>query len=215
MNLPTEPRPEKLPAPAKSGHTTHFSIMDQWGNIVSYTSTIEAVWGTGIMVPGYGFLLNNDLTDFNFTSQRDPANGNPGTNDVAPGKRPMSSMTPSIIFKQGKPVAAYGSPGGANIINTVLQITLNLIDYGMSIQQAIDSPRISVTSVERPILREPGFSESIIQRLKNLGHPVEDNVTTIGSVQAVIIDLSSGRVFGGADQRREGTVIRLSLPEKP
>ena len=130
----------------KGVHTTHFSVVDKHGNVVSYTTTIENTWGTGITVPGYGFLLNNELTDFNFDPTFNPVTGNPGANDVAPFKRPRSSMSPTIMFRNGRPLAAYGSPGGATIINSVLNITLNLIDHGMSIQQAIDAPRLSVTS---------------------------------------------------------------------
>ena len=138
-----QPKPSRIKE--ESPHTTHFSIVDRWGNVVSYTSTIEFTWGSGITVPGYGFLLNNELTDFNFVPSADAAEGNPGANDVAPGKRPRSSMAPTVLFRDGKPVAAYGSPGGATIINSVLNVTLNLIDHGMTMQQAIDAPRLSVT----------------------------------------------------------------------
>jgi gamma-glutamyltranspeptidase/glutathione hydrolase len=203
----------------KGVHTTHFSVIDKKGNVVSYTTTIENTWGTGIMVPGYGFLLNNELTDFNFTPQRNPATGNPGANDVAPFKRPRSSMSPTMLFKNGEPFAAYGSPGGATIINSVLNITLNLIDHGMSIQEAINAPRLSVTSAGGAISCEPDFSPPFpaasLQGLKDLGHlvPTVGGVPAcnarIGSVQAVVIDLKTGRQFGGADPRREGTVIGL------
>jgi gamma-glutamyltranspeptidase/glutathione hydrolase len=195
------------------GHTTHFSVVDKWGNVVSYTTTIEAGWGTGIMVPGYGFLLNNELTDFNFPPVYNPGTGNPGANDVAPFKRPRSSMTPSMLFKDDKPFAAYGSPGGATIINSVFQITLNLIDHGMSIQEAIDAPRISATSAAGSVAREAGFSDAAIQGLRDLGHTVASSTTTIGSVQGVIIDLQTGKQYGGADPRREGTVIGLPRPQ--
>jgi gamma-glutamyltranspeptidase/glutathione hydrolase len=188
------------------GHTTHFSVVDKHGNLVAYTTTIEAGWGTGIMVPGYGFLLNNELTDFNITPQI-----NPGTNDVAPFKRPRSSISPTILFKDGKPIAAYGSPGGATIINSVLQITLNLIDHGMTIQEAIDAPRISMTSVSGSVSREAGFSDAVIAELKALGHSV-GNPGGIGSVQGVVVDLQTGKQYGGADSRREGTVIGLPRP---
>ena len=110
------------------GYTTHFSVVDQWGNVVSYTTTIEAGWGTGIMVPGYGFLLNNELTDFNFGLNPHPRFGGPGANDVQGGKRPRSSMTPSILFKGSEPIAAFGSPGGATIINSVYNALINLVD---------------------------------------------------------------------------------------
>jgi gamma-glutamyltranspeptidase/glutathione hydrolase len=224
-----DPRPydmASIPSPVKLaaltdqpevGHTTHFAVVDKWGNIVTYTTTIEQGWGTGIMVPGYGFLLNNELTDFNFTPtyNPDPDHYNPGANDVAPFKRPRSSMSPTMLFKDGKPFAAYGSPGGATIINTVLQITLNLLDHGMAIQEAIDAPRISVTSASATAIvsREAGFSDAAIQGLRDLGHPVSNSTSTIGSVQAVIIDLQTGKLYGGADSRREGTVIGLPRPQ--
>ena len=225
---PDDPRPfdtALMPFPFKlaaltnqpdAGHTTHFAVVDKWGNVVSYTTTIEAGWGTGIMVPGYGFLLNNELTDFNFTptANPDPNNYNPGANDVAPFKRPRSSISPSILFRDGKPIAAYGSPGGSTIINSVLQITLNLIDHGMSIQEAIDAPRISSTTstpAGGSISREEGFSAEVIEELEALGHEFRDP-SSIGSVQAVVIDLQTGKQYGAADQRREGTVIGLPRP---
>ena len=229
--LPDDPRPyddtcntliSSLAAPAgqsESGHTTHFAVVDKWGNVVSYTTTIEAGWGTGIMVPGYGFLLNNELTDFNMvpTANPDPDNFNPGANDVASQKRPRSSMSPSILFKGDEPIAAYGSPGGSTIINSVFQITLNLIDHGMSIQEAIDAPRISSTTSNPPgttVSREAGFSDTAIQGLRDLGHTISNSTSTIGSVQAVVIDLQTGKLYGGADSRREGTVIGLPRPRK-
>jgi len=229
--LPDDPRPyddtcntliSSLAAPAgqsESGHTTHFAVVDKWGNVVSYTTTIEAGWGTGIMVPGYGFLLNNELTDFNLvpTANPDPDNFNPGANDVASQKRPRSSMSPSILFKGDEPIAAYGSPGGSTIINSVFQITLNLIDHGMSIQEAIDAPRISSTTSNPPgstVSREAGFSDTAIQGLRDLGHTISNSTSTIGSVQAVVIDLQTGKLYGGADSRREGTVIGLPRPRK-
>ena len=211
----------------KGIYTTHFSIVDKWGNVVSYTTTIEQTWGSGIMVPGYGFLLNNELTDFNFTPTFDAATGNPGANDVAPGKRPRSSMSPTIVFRKGEPVAAYGSPGGSTIINSVLNTTLNLIDHKMTLQQAIDAPRLSVTSAAGGVSCEggqpfmlPAFSQATLDALRfTLLHPVPlvptvggvpTCASSIGSVQGIVIDLKTGRQFGGADQRREGTVIGIT-----
>lgn len=199
----------------KGIHTTHFSVVDKEGNVVSYTTTIENTWGTGITVPGYGFLLNNELTDFNFTPTRNEATGNPGANDVAPFKRPRSSMSPTMLFRGGKPVAAYGSPGGATIINSVLNVTLNLVDHRMSIQEAIDAPRFSVTSAAGTITCEAGFRAETLQGLLALGHavPVQNGApncnSRIGSVQGVIVDLETGNQYGGADKRREGTVIGI------
>ena len=146
---------------------------------------------------------------------------------VAPGKRPRSSMSPTIVFRKGEPVAAYGSPGGSTIINSVLNTTLNLIDHKMTIQQAIDAPRLSVTSAAGGVSCEggqpfmlPAFSQATLDALRfTLLHPVPlvptvggvpTCASSIGSVQGIVIDLKTGRQFGGADQRREGTVIGIT-----
>lgn len=206
----------------ESLHTTHFAVVDRWGNMVSYTSTIEYTWGSGITVPGYGFLLNNELTDFNFLPGADAAAGNPGANDVAPYKQPRSSMAPILLLKDGRPVAAYGSPGGATIINSVLNVTLDLIDHGMTMQQAIDAPRLSVTHATGKVSCESGqdfmlphFSIAAQDALRKLGHVglgeagTDGCGETIGSVQAVVVDPATGAHRGAADRRREGTVIRV------
>ncbi|EHR72848.1 gamma-glutamyltranspeptidase [Burkholderiales bacterium JOSHI_001] len=219
---PPGPKPhlEAMPYEEHKGtHTTHFAVADRWGNVVTYTTTIENTWGTGITVPGYGFLLNNELTDFNFTPTADASTGNPGANDVAPFKRPRSSMSPTLLFKNGRPIAAYGSPGGATIINSVFNTTLNLVDHRMSIQQAIDAPRLSVTSALGTVSCEGGASfmqppipAASFDALKALGHLMPAAGTcsaSIGSVQGVAIDPATGLQTGGADLRREGTVILL------
>jgi gamma-glutamyltranspeptidase/glutathione hydrolase len=215
-------RSKPLPTRQESPHTTHFSIVDRWGNLVTYTSTIEYTWGSGITVPGYGFLLNNELTDFNFMPSADAATHNPGANDVAPNKRPRSSMAPTVLFKDGKPVAAYGSPGGSTIINSVLNVTLNLIDHGMTLQQAIDAPRVSVTQAAGRVnceggapFMQPHFSVAAQDALRSLGHVglgeagTDGCQASIGSVQAVATDLATGTHLGAADPRREGTVIQV------
>ena len=190
------------------GYTTHFSVVDQWGNIVSYTTTIEQGWGTGIMVPGYGFMLNNELTDFNFGFNLHPRFGGPGANDVEGGKRPRSSMTPTILFKGREPVAAFGSPGGATIISSVYNVLINLVDHHMTLKQAIEAPRISVTTLKNVIAREAGFAETEIAKLRALGHVVGDPAP-IGNVNAIFIDLRTGRQYGAVDSTREGGLIGL------
>jgi gamma-glutamyltranspeptidase/glutathione hydrolase len=116
-------------------HTNHLVVADRWGNVVSYTNTIEQIAGSGILVPHRGFLLNNELTDFNFIT---------GTaNSPAANKRPRSSMSPTIVMKDGRVVEAIGSPGGSTIITTVLQVLLNQIDFGMTLPEAIEAPRAS------------------------------------------------------------------------
>ena len=142
--------------PAEPPATTHLTVADRWGNVVSYTLTIEQTGGSGIVVPGYGFLLNNELTDFN------PAPLFPGVPDPnlpAPGKRPRSSMSPTIVFRAGKPVVAVGSPGGATIITTVLQILVEHLDRGLSLPEAIAAPRVSQRNSD-PGDAEPAFLAS-------------------------------------------------------
>jgi gamma-glutamyltranspeptidase/glutathione hydrolase len=197
--------------------TTHFSVVDGEGNMVSYTNTIESSHGIGVFA-GYdredgsfrnhGFLLNNELTDFNMAPTTNPFTGGPGFNDVEPGKRPRSSMAPSMIFSpEGEPLVAYGSPGGATIINSVLNVTINLIDHGMSLQEAIDAPRVSAASSGSNVSLELGFSAALVSGMADLGYSV--NRGEVGSVQAVLVDPRTGKQYGAADARREGAVIGL------
>ena len=155
---PGNPYPFQHAASASNGEsregvsTTHLTVADRWGNIVSYTFTIEQIGGSGMVVPGRGFLLNNELTDF------DPTPGL--ANSPGPGKRPRSSMSPSIVFSGGRPVLALGSPGGSTIITTVLQLLINQVDFGMSLPDAIAAPRASqrntaLTTAESAFLAAP------------------------------------------------------------
>ena len=225
-----DPRPFDL-KPAKPGRklavadpvtgpgetTTHFSVVDRWGNVVSYTNTIESSHGIGVFAGwhgddgrfrSFGFLLNNELTDFNTVPSTNPYTGEPGTNDVQPGKRPRSSMAPTMLFTpRGKPVLAYGSPGGATIINSVFNVTLNLVDHRMGLQQSIDAPRVSVAGTGSSVSVDPAMPDETVQALTGLGYTVTR--TDIGSVQAVLLDPRNGRQYGAADPRREGTVIAL------
>jgi gamma-glutamyltranspeptidase / glutathione hydrolase len=121
-------------------NTNHFVVSDRWGDVVSYTNTIEQIGGSGIVVPGRGFLLNNELTDFNFAPTQGTA---PDPNLPAPGKRPRSSMSPTIALRDGRPFVAVGAAGGATIITTVLGILVNRIDFGMTLPDAIAAPRAS------------------------------------------------------------------------
>lgn len=189
--------------------TTHFTVIDENGNVVSWTSTIEGTWGSGLTVPGYGFLLNNELTDFNFVPQQTNTAEDfaPGANDVAADKRPRSSMAPTMLFKDDTFYAAYGSPGGSTIINSVVNITVNLIDHGMSVQDAIDAPRIS--SGGGSISFEDAFDAQALEGLTDLGHTLRDAASDIGSVQAVRLDAETALVEAGADSRRAGTVVGL------
>jgi len=172
--------------------------MDKWGNIVSFTTTIEQVFGSGIMVPGYGFMLNNEMTDFDATPG--------GVNQVEPGKRPRSSMSPTLLLKDGKPFMAVGSPGGPTIIASVAQTIINVIDHKLSIQQAIEAPRI-YSSTYPKVRWESGIGQDVILDLLGRGHQFDEEPQNIGNVQAVIFDYITGKMYGGADNTREGTVL--------
>jgi gamma-glutamyltranspeptidase / glutathione hydrolase len=199
--------------------TTHFTIVDATGNIVTYTTSVEALWGTGLMVPGFGFMLNNQLTDFNFVPRRlggpDDPDFDPGANDVAPFKRPRSSMAPTIVFardEQGeRPIAAYGSPGGSAIINTVFNVTLDLIDHRLPIGEAVERPRLSLTQPAdaATTMVEAGFDPGVLEGLRALGYSFPQQPSVIGAVQAAIIDPDTGVLFGDGDARRNGTAIGL------
>lgn len=181
------------------GETTHYTVADKWGNIVSFTTTIEQLFGTGIMVPGYGIMLNNELTDF------DAVPGGP--NEVEPNKRPMSSMTPTIVFKDDKPFMTVGSPGGATIIASVAQVLLNVIHYDMDLKDAIEEPRIY--SNKYPSIRwEKGIPEETRLQLEQMGHKWENTPVEIGNVNALIIR-DDGSYYGAADSSREGSSIGI------
>lgn len=188
---------------AESEETTHFSVVDKMGNAVSLTYTLEYGYGSRITVDGAGFLLNNEMGDFNPIPGKTMRNGIIGTppNLVAPEKRMLSSMSPTIVAKDGKPVLVIGSPGGRTIINTVLQVILNVIDHGMNVAQAIEAPRIhhqwlpDVTSMERF-----GFSPDTRQLYEMRGHEIRFRGQQ-GSAMGIFIDHEQGLLYGGADSR--------------
>lgn len=181
-----------------TGQTTHFSVVDKAGNLVAYTTTIEQVFGSGIMVPGYGVMLNNEMTDF------DAVPG--GVNQVEPYKRPLSSMSPTLVLQDGKPFMALGSPGGPTIIASVAQTLMNVIDFRMPIQEAILAP--GIYSSAYPTVRwEPGLTQDARLELTSKGHSFEAGPTYIGNVQGVIFDYTTGKMYGGADNTRQGTVL--------
>ncbi|MFC0274993.1 gamma-glutamyltransferase [Metabacillus herbersteinensis] len=187
------------------GETTHFTVTDRWGNVVSYTTTIEQVFGTGIMVPGYGFMLNNELTDF------DAVPG--GANEVQPNKRPLSSMTPTIVFEDDQPVLTVGSPGGPTIITSVLQTILHAIEYDMELKAAVEEPRIYTNNLSS-YRYEDGISPDVIGQLNAMGHRFGPNPVTIGNVQSILIDHESGTFKGVADSSRNGAAIGVDLKGK-
>ena len=165
---------------AEGTSTTHLTTWDRRGNVVAYTLTIEQTGGSGIVVPGRGFLLNNELTDFNFTPTQGTA---PDPNLPAPGKRPRSSMSPTIVLDDGKPVLAVGSPGGSMIITTVLQTLLNRLDFGYALLDAVAAPRASQRNTAS-VSAEPAFIASWAAALEARGHTFA-SVAEIGAVTAI------------------------------
>jgi len=188
----------------ESPQTTHYSIMDKQGNIAAVTKTINYVFGSGIVPKGYGFILNDEMDDFDAEI---------GTaNEVQPGKRPMSSMSPTIVLKDGKPVMTVGAPGSQRIISGVAQVISNVIDFDMDIQDAISAPRIHAgsdwTTSDETIMVETRIDPAVIEELKAMGHPILETGDWMDypCVQAVQM-LPDGTLRGGADPRRDGKAV--------
>ncbi|MGW5051963.1 gamma-glutamyltransferase [Actinokineospora sp. NPDC004072] len=200
------PAPPSAPSMENEVHTNHFVVSDARGNIVSYTNTIEEVGGSGIVVPGRGFLLNNELTDFNFTPTQGTA---PDPNLPAPGKRPRSSMSPTIVLHDGKPFLALGSPGGSTIITTVLQILVNRIDFGMTLREAVAAPRASQRNTPTT-LAEPAFIATA-DHLTHLGHRFTQQ-PAIGAAAALEFTPTHTKAVG-EPHRRGGTHAAVVTPE--
>jgi gamma-glutamyltranspeptidase/glutathione hydrolase len=185
--------------------TTHFSVIDQWGNMVAMTATNNTGFGSGYVIPGTGIFLNNEMDDF--SARPGVANyfGLVGAeaNAIEAGKRPLSSMTPTLVFFEGAPFMVAGSPGGPRIITTVLQVMLNVIDHGMNIQGAVDAPRIHHQWLPDRIYLESGIPYDVIENLIIRGHDVMVGGTW-SAAEAILIDLESGLIYGGTDSRVEG-----------
>ncbi len=190
------------PGDRVDGQTTHYSVIDAHGNVVSYTTTIEQVFGSGIMVPGYGIMLNNELTDFD----AEPG----GANEVQPNKRPLSSMTPTIVFNDGQPVMTVGSPGGQTIITSVLQTILNTYEYGLPLEDALNEPRIFTNNPDNYIYEE-GIPEDVIQQLNDMGHGFTEEPSPIGNVNSIMYNPEDGTYTGATDENRNGAAFGFDL----
>ena len=193
-----------VPAPPHEGdNTTHFSVADDFGNAVSNTYTLNFSYGVGLVAEGTGVLLNNELDDFTAAPGASNAYGLVGfeANLPGPGKRPLSSMTPTIVLKDGKPVLVTGSPGGSRIISTVLQVIVNVLDYDMNVAAAVGAPRLHHQWLPDQVRAEHGFSENIIAGLRARGHTV---VMPVGQTSANSIAVTSDGFFGAPDPRTRG-----------
>jgi gamma-glutamyltranspeptidase/glutathione hydrolase len=193
---------EGNPNAYESPETTHFSIVDRWGNAVSNTYTINFSYGSGITVAGAGFLLNNEMDDFSAKPGEPNAYGLIGgeANRIAPEKRMLSSMSPTIVRRDGQNYLVTGSPGGSRIITTTLQILMNVIDHGMNIQSAVSVPRIHHQWLPDEIRIEQGISPDTVRMLEAMGHTVVPG-SAMGAIQSILID-DEGVRHGGADPRR-------------
>lgn len=186
-------------------HTTHYSVLDRHGNAVAVTYTINALFGSGLMAGDTGFLLNNEMDDF--TSKPGVPNlfglVQGRANAIAPGKRPLSSMSPTIVLKDGKPLMLTGSPGGSTIISTVVETMLNVLDFGMNAQQAVDAPRMHMQWYPDRIDVEPGYLRDDTRgALEHMGYELH-TAQPWGAAEVIVVDPGTGRIEGANDGRRE------------
>ena len=188
----------------ETSETTHFNVIDAEGNAVSLTYTLNGGYGNGVTVPGLGFLLNNEMDDFAAKP------GSPNlfgliqgeSNAIAPHKRPLSSMTPTIVTRDGKLYMVVGAPGGGRIINGVMEVILNVLDFGMDVQQAVDQPRLHHQWKPDKISLERGFSPDTIALLRRMGHEVDPDGGGVASVEALLVD--GGWIQGAQNGRSNG-----------
>ncbi|WP_220335077.1 gamma-glutamyltransferase [Paracoccus thiocyanatus] len=190
-------------APYESDQTTHFSVVDKDGNAVSNTYTINLNYGSGLVAEGTGVLMNNEMDDFSAKPGVPNAFGLVGgdANAVEPGKRPLSSMTPTMVLKDGKVWLVTGSPGGARIITTVLQVVMNMIDHGMNVAEASTAPRVHHQWLPDELRVEEGVSLDTIRILQGKGHSVAVK-EAMGSTQSIMRDPRTGTLYGASDPRR-------------
>lgn len=196
--------------PYESPQTTHYSVADSLGNCVSVTTTLNDSYGCKVVVEGAGFLLNNEMDDFSAKPGVPNLYGLVGNeaNAIAPGKRMLSSMTPTIVLKDGKPWLIVGSPGGPQIITTVLQIVLNMIENRMNVQEAVDAPRFHHQWLPDKIAFEKrAFQTDVIERLSSIGHTLDETGSIMGSVQAIFFDTKHGLLLGASDPRGYGEAV--------
>ncbi len=196
------------PAGSESGETTHFAVVDEQGNAVAVTYTLNGGYGSGVTVPGLGFLLNNEMDDF----AAKPCEPNMfglvqgEGNAIQPGKRPLSSMTPTIVLRDGKLFAVLGAPGGSRIPTAVLEVFLNIVDFKMNAQDAVDYPRFHHQWKPDKLSLDHNFSPDTVALLRAKGHDVDYAAGTVGArVEAIVID--GGWLQGGSDGRGNGKAV--------
>jgi len=189
--------------PHEGSNTTHFSVVDHLGNAVSNTFTLNFSYGVGLIADGTGVLLNNELDDFTAAPGASNAYGLVGfeANLPGPGKRPLSSMSPTIVLKDGKPILVTGSPGGSRIISTVLQVIVNVLDYDMDVASAVAAPRVHHQWLPDEVRMERGFADDVITALKAKGHTIGE---PLGQTSANSIAVTDHGLLGAPDPRTRG-----------
>ena len=194
-----------------SHETTHYCVADRFGNVVATTVTLNSLYGCATVVEGAGFFLNNEMDDFAVKPGLPNQFGLLGgeANAIAPGKRSLSSMTPTIVLRDGQPFLALGARGGSRIPTAVAQIIINVIDFGMNIQEAVDAPRIHHQWLPDELLYEPrGLSQDVVAKLTYMGYVLQDIGEPLnGRAQALMIDPKEGIFFGGPDPRENGVAL--------
>jgi gamma-glutamyltranspeptidase/glutathione hydrolase len=205
---PLHATPSEQIRPGKLGgregtETTHFNVVDNDGNAVAVTYTLNNGYGSGVTVPGLGFLLNDEMDDFAAKPGTENLFGliQGETNAIQPGKRPVSSMTPTIVLRDGKLFLMLGAPGGSRIINGVLQVLLNVVDFHMNVQDAVDWPRFHHQWMPDVLYTEKGISPDTVGLLRGMGHKVSslESSPVVARVEAILSE--GGWLEGGADPR--------------
>jgi gamma-glutamyltranspeptidase/glutathione hydrolase len=203
-------------APPESDHTTHYSVMDAEGNAVSVTTTINDWFGSRVTADGLGFLLNDEMDDFSAKPGVPNSDGllQSDTNAIGPGKRPLSSMTPTIVARDGKAVMVLGSPGSSKIITTVANVLMGVVDYGMNIQEAVNAPRFHNQWMPDVVNVEQWFSPDTINLLRQMGYNVEIGLrygTKVApywsDAECIAVDAKTGERLGASDGRGSGKAI--------
>jgi gamma-glutamyltranspeptidase/glutathione hydrolase len=208
----THPQPQ---ANHESSHTTHYSVVDGEGNAVAVTTTINDWFGSRVTADGLGFLLNDEMDDFSAKPGVPNSDGLiQGTaNAIGPGKRPLSSMTPTLVVRDGKPFLVLGSPGSSKIITTVANVLMGVIDYGMNIQEAVDAPRFHNQWLPDVLNVERWFSPDAVQALRGMGYKVQFGLGKNGEspywsdAECIAIDPKTGARLGASDYRHDGKAV--------